>query len=111
MSKVVAMLGGFGAILALFGAIVVAFTGGVGVVWGVNDASSYAGRGMGAAVFAVVGLTGAVVALSHIRVGASLLIASSILGLLVVWWFYLVGAILMFSAAGIAFLGRTAASK
>ncbi|MDA1036568.1 MAG: hypothetical protein O3B65_06785 [Chloroflexi bacterium] len=103
MGKVVALVGTFGAFMALFGALVAMFTGGVGVVSGVDEGGSYAGRALGAALFAVVGLVGAVVARTHLRAGASALVVSSVLGVLLVWWFYLVGAILMLVAAGIAF--------
>jgi hypothetical protein len=35
-----------------------------------------------------------------------MLVASSVFGMLLAWWFYLIGAILMLSAAGIAFWVR-----
>ena len=109
MGKVVALVGTFGAVMALFGALVALFTGGVGLVSGIDEAGSYTGRGFGAAAVAVVGLIGASVARTHLRVGASALVASSVLGVLLVWWFYLIGAILMLAAAGIAFWVRAEA--
>lgn len=106
MSHVVALIGTFGGVMALFGAIMALFLGGVGVISGVDEANSFAARGFWAVFFAVVGLVGANVARRRLRVGAWMLVASSVLGVLLAWWFYLVGAILMLAAAGIAFWVR-----
>ena len=106
MGKVVALVGTFGAVMALFGAIMALFTGGVGVASGVDEANTDAARSFGAVFFAVVGLVGANMARIRLRIGASMLVASSVFGMLLAWWFYLIGAILMLSAAGIAFWVR-----
>ena len=106
MGKVVALVGTFGAVMALFGAFMAMFTGVVGVDSGADEAGSYAGRGFGAALVAIVGFVGAIIARTHLRVGAWMLVLSSVLGVLLVWWFYIVGAILMLASAGIAFWVR-----
>ena len=106
MGTIVALVGTFGSAMAFFGALMALFTGGLGVISGADEAGSLAGRSFGAVAAAFMGLAGSVVARTRLRVGASTLLASAVLGVLLIWWFYLVGAVLMLAAVGIAFWMR-----
>ena len=98
------MVGVFGGLMALFGAVASIFIGGVGAFAGVDDAGSQASRGFGAAVMALAGIGGALVARVRLRTGASIMVVSSVLGLLLALLFYAAGAVLMLAAAAMAWL-------
>jgi len=103
VQSIVALIGGFGALMGLFGAFMALFAGFVGVSAGADGAGSAAGDGAWAMVAAIIGLTGAFVARGRLRVGGGLLLGSAALGLLLAFWFYMVGAILLTTAGAMAF--------
>ena len=103
MGTIVAMIGGFGAAMALFGALMALFAGGVGFSAGADEAGAMAARGTGAVFASLVGITGAFVARARMRTGGAMLLISAALGLLLVLWFYAVGAILLATAGVMAF--------
>lgn len=103
MHSIVALIGGFGALMALFGAFMAMFAGGVGLSAGAAGAESMAGRGFGAVLAALLGLVGTFVARGRLRTGGALLFGSAAWGLLLVFWFYVVGAILLATAGVMAY--------
>ena len=92
------MVGMFAGSLALFGSVVAMMTGGVGVLGGVETAGFHALRGFGGVVMALVGFAGALVVRSRPRLGATIMTASTVLGLALATWYYLLGAVLFFAA-------------
>lgn len=103
MGLIVALVGGVGAALALVGALVAMFTGGLGFSTGVDDSGAYTGRAFGALLISFVGFGGALTARARLRLGAGILIMSSIVGVLLVAWFFVPGAVLLLTGAAMAF--------
>jgi len=92
------MVGIFGGIMALFGSVVAMMTGGVGVISGAETASSYVLNGFGGTAMAVVGFVGAIVVRSRAWRGVTIMGVSALVGLAIVTWYYLMGALLFFIA-------------
>jgi amino acid transporter len=106
MGSVVAMVGVFGGLMALFGSVVAMFTGSVGALAGVDEAGSQTARGFGALVVSFVGIGGALTARARLRLGGAILGIAALLGLALILLFYVVGAVLMLAAAGMALRWR-----
>ena len=104
MGKIVSLIGGFGAALALLGALVALFTGGLGLFAGVEVAEATVGRSVLGIFAALTGFVGAAVARTRPRVGGGVLAVSAVAGLLAVLLFYAVGAVLLLIGAWVAFL-------
>ena len=101
MRRIVAMTGAFGAVMAFFGSLVAAFSGGVGILSGAADGAQLA-RGVGAAGMSVLGLAGALVVGARLRTGAVLMAASAVGGRLLALSFYIVVAVLLVAAVAMA---------
>jgi hypothetical protein len=99
---IVGLVGGFGAALGFLGSMAALFTGGIGFTTGADEADAFAARAVGAILASLVGAAGALTARSRIRLGAGLLIASAIVGLLFAFWFYVAGAVMLLAAATMA---------
>jgi hypothetical protein len=78
------------------------FAGGVGLSAGADDADSFTGKAVLALLSSFVGFAGALSAKNRLRLGAGLLIASAVAGLLLIAWFYVAGALMMGAAAAMA---------
>ena len=102
MGIIVALVGGFGALLAFVGAMMALFTGGIGFSAGADDAGALTARAVGALFASFTGIAGAVIARSRFRLGVFLLIISAVAGLIFVFWFYLTGAVMLLAAATMA---------
>jgi len=98
LAKIASMVGIFGGIMALFGSVVAMMTGGVGVISGAETASSYVLNGFGGTAMAVVGFVGAIVVRSRAWRGVTIMGVSALVGLAIVTWYYLMGALLFFIA-------------
>jgi hypothetical protein len=98
LAKIASMVGIFGAIMALFGSVVAMMTGGVGVISGVESASVSALNGFWGTMMAVAGFVGAIVVRSRVWRGVSIMGVSALVGLAIVTWYYLMGALLFFIA-------------
>jgi len=99
---IVALVGGFGASLAFIGALVAMFAGGVGYSIGADDSGAFTARAVGALFASFVGFAGALTARNRLRLGAGLLIASAVVGLFFVFWFYVPAAVMLLAAATMA---------
>jgi len=102
----VAITGGFGAGLALLGAVVSLFFGGLGVAAGVGEGGAQALRSFGAIGMAILAVVGAITARSRLRTGAAMMGASAVAGLWLTPWAYLPGAVLLGAAAVMAVRGE-----
>ncbi len=98
MAKVASMVGVFAASMALFGSVVAMLTGGIGVISGAEEAGSYALRGFWGSLAALAGFAGALTVRSRVRMGASIMGGSTVLGVASATWYYLPGAVLFFLA-------------
>jgi hypothetical protein len=99
---IVALVGGFGAALAFVGAMMALFTGGMGVSTGADEAGVFTARAVGAILSSFVGVAAAITARARLRLGAGLLITSAVVGLIFVFWFYVIGAVMLLAAAAMA---------
>ena len=106
VGRIVAITGGFGAGLALLGAVVSLFFGGVGVAAGVGEGGAQALRSFGAIGMAILAVVGAITARSRLRTGAAMMGASAVAGLWLTPWAYLPGAVLLGAAAVMAMRGE-----
>ena len=106
MGKIVALVGVFGGLLALFGSIVAMATGGVGMIAGADEAGSHAARSLAAIVASAVGVAGALAARRRLRFGAIVMIGSTAAGLALVTLFYATGAVLLLVASWMALRAR-----
>ena len=102
MGKLVAMVGVFGAVMAVSGSVVAMLVAGTGTFAGSDDAGVVAMRGVGAVFASIAGLAGALTARSRLTLGATLMLASSALGLILITWYYAGGAILFLAASALA---------
>ena len=102
MGKLVAMVGVFGTLMAMFGSVLAMMTGGIGTLGGADEAGSFTLRGFSALLAAMVGFTGAMIGRKRLPVGASLMLASSAAGLVLITWYYVAGAILFLTASALA---------
>lgn len=102
MGIIVTLVGGFGAVLAFVGALTALFAGGIGFSTGVADAESFTVRAIGGLFASFIGVAGALTARSRLRLGASFLIASAVIGLFLTFWFYLAGAVMLLASATMA---------
>lgn len=103
MSVIVSLIGGFGAVMALVGALLAMFAGGVGLTAGVDEAGGTIERGALALLAASVGVVGTVVVRFRLRTGGALFILSAVAGLAAALLFYAVGAVLLVAAGTMAF--------
>jgi hypothetical protein len=99
---IVALVGGFGATLAFFGSLMALFTSGVGFSTGFDEAGDLGARAVGGLFASGIGLAGALTARNKLRLGAGLLIASAVVGMLLIFWFYVTGAVMLLTAAAMA---------
>ena len=106
VGRIVAITGGFGAGLALFGAVVSLFFGGMGATVGVGEGGAQALRSFGAIGMAILAVVGAITARSRLRTGAAMMVASAVAGLWLTPWAYLPGAVLLGAAAVMAVRGE-----
>jgi hypothetical protein len=104
VGRIVAITGGFGAGLALLGAVVSLFFGGLGVAAGEGGAQAL--RSFGAIGMAILAVVGAITACSRLRTGAAMMGASAVAGLWLTPWAYLPGAVLLGAAAVMAVRGE-----
>jgi hypothetical protein len=103
LGTIVALIGGFGAALAVAGALMALFAGGLGFSSGADEAGSFTARAVGALLASFIGIAGALTARARLQLGAGLLIASAVLGLIFAFWFYLAAAVMLLAAAATAF--------
>jgi hypothetical protein len=99
---IVALVGGFGATLAFFGSLMALFTSGVGFSTGLDEAGDFGARAFAGLLVSGAGFAGALTARNKLRFGAGLLMASAVLGMFLVFWFYITGAIMLLIAAAMA---------
>jgi hypothetical protein len=102
VGKIVVMVGVFGAVMALFGSVVAMMVGGTGAFGSSDGAGELTGSGLISLLAVVVGFIGALVGRSRLAVGATLMLASSAAGLVLITWYYVAGAILFSAAAYLA---------
>ena len=88
--------------MAFVGAMMALFTGGIGFSTGADEAGAFTARAVGALFASFVGVAGALTARARLRLGAGLLITSAVAGLIFVFWFYLIGAVMLLTAAAMA---------
>ncbi len=105
MGKAAAMVGVTGAIMAFLGSIVGVAVGGAGVSAGADQAGLDILRGFGAMGMSGAGLAGALMAGAHRRWGPAIMIGSTALGLVLAFWSYAVGAVLLAVASYIVLRG------
>ena len=111
MGIIVALVGGFGASLGFAGAMTALFTGGIGFSAGADDAGAFTARAVGALFASFVGVAGAFIARSRLRIGVCLLMISAASGLIFVFWFYLTGAVMLLAATIIALWSRPRSNR
>lgn len=101
------VLGILGSVAGFFGALVAIFFGGVTGALGDEETGTTLAIACTIAIVAsIVGLIGAIISPGKPKLGAGLMLASAIIGIIAVFVAYILGAVLLLIGALLAFIGR-----
>lgn len=100
------IIGIFGGMAGFLGALFALAVGGLGSELGVEESGTVVTLGLIALAMSIVAIIGAALCMAKPRLAASLMILSTIVGVISIFVFYSVAAIFLIIAAILAFIAR-----